>query len=219
MLPRMCGRFTLAAPEPALRDLIGPADWSASAVHIPRWNIAPGQDILAVTEGPYGRKVEAVRWGFPAPDRPAPLVNARVETAATRGLFRRAFAEGRCVVPADAFYEWHGRGGAPYRVVVRDGRVFGMAAIRSEGGGLAILTMAACRSLAAIHDRMPVVLGSPAAWRAWLAGEGTPTDGIVLASDDAFRAHPVSRRVNSVLNDDAECAAEAAPEPTQGSLF
>ena len=213
----MCGRFTLAAPEPTLRELIGPADWSAS--HVRRWNIAPGQDVLAVTEGAEGRRVEAVRWGFPRGPGEPPVVNARFETAGTRSLFRDAFAEGRCVVPADAFYEWRGRGGQPYRVALRDGAVFGLAAIRS-GGGLAILTRDAVPSLAAIHHRMPVVLDGIAAWRRWLGGaEGAALADAVEPDDEAFLAHPVSRRVNSVLNDDAACAEEAALDGGQMSLW
>ena len=211
----MCGRFTLAPPEPTLRELIGPADWSVT--YVPRWNAAPGQDVLTVGRGPDGVRVEAVRWGFPTPGG-APLANARLETAETSPLYRRAFAEGRCVVPADAFYEWQGKGGQPWRVAVRDGRIFGLAAIRSEEGGLAILTRAANEAIAPIHHRMPAILPTRASWRAWLAG--ADADGeLFLSRDDAFHAHPVSRRVNSVLNDDAACAAEAPPEPRQMSLF
>jgi putative SOS response-associated peptidase YedK len=209
----MCGRFTLAPAEPTLRELIGPADWSVR--YLPRWNVAPGQDVLAVSEGPDGRMVHPERWGFPAPERGMPVVNARLETAASSALFRRAYAEGRCIVPAEAFYEWQGKGGQPWRVAVRDGRVFGLAAIRAGDGGLAILTRDANASLAAIHHRMPVVLATAQAWRGWLAGEAPEA----LEADGAFRAHPVSRRVNSVLNDDAGCAAEVAPEPRQMSLF
>lgn len=207
----MCGRFTLAAPEPTLRQLIGPADWRVS--YAPRWNVAPGQDVLAVTGDGAGRRVEPVRWGFPGAD--APLVNARLETAATSALFRLSWAEGRCIVPADSFYEWQGRGGQPHRVLLHDGRIFGLAAIRSEQGGLAVLTTAACAALAPIHDRMPAILSTPAAWRAWLAGEDPP----LTVADDAFRSHPVGRRVNSVLNDDPACAEEVPPEARQMSLF
>jgi putative SOS response-associated peptidase YedK len=209
----MCGRFTLAPPEPTLRELIGPADW-----HVPytaRWNVAPGQDVLAVTDGADGRVVEAVRWGFSASTDGAAMVNARLESAATSALFRRAFAEGRCIVPADSFYEWQGKGGQPYRVRLRGGRVFGLAAIRSEGGGLAVLTTAACAALAPIHHRMPAILSTASAWRAWLAGD----DPSLTAADDAFHTHPVSRRVNSVLNDDPGCAQEVPAEPRQMTLF
>ena len=208
----MCGRFTLAAPEPTLRDLIGPADWSTRQT--PRWNVAPGQEVLAVSESPGGRRVEAVRWGFSLPGRSSPLVNVRSETAQARPPFREALEAGRCVVPADAFYEWRGRGGQPYRVAVADGRVFGLAAIRGRDGGLAILTRHADASIATIHHRMPVMLECGPGWNAWLRGEGGPAAGRF-----ALVSHPVARRVNSVLNDDPACAQPAAPEAGQLSLW
>ena len=212
----MCGRFTLAAPEPTLRELIGPADWSVP--HTRRWNIAPGQDVLTVTEDGGTRRVDAVRWGFPRPDG-ASIVNARLETAPTRALFRDAFAERRCIVPADAFYEWRGKGGQPYRVILRNGEPFGLAAIRAEEGGLAILTRQAIPSLVSIHDRMPVVLDA-GAWDAWLGGADGDSLAATFVRDDApFHAHPVSRRVNSVLNDDPACAEEVAAEPGQMTLW
>lgn len=208
----MCGRFTLAAPEATLRELIGPADWSTRQT--PRWNVAPGQEVLAVSESGGGRRVEAVRWGFTLPGRPAPLVNVRSETAAVRAPFRDALEAGRCVVPADAFYEWRGRGGQPYRVAVADGRVFGLAAIRGRDGGFAILTREADPAIAPIHDRMPVMLEAGPSWSGWLRGEDD-----LAAGRFALVAHPVSRRVNSVLNDDPECAASAPPEASQLGLW
>lgn len=214
---RMCGRFTLAAPEPTLREVIGPADWHVRPVA--RWNVAPGQDVLAVTGESGGRRVEAIRWGFPVPGGGAPLVNARVESAATSPRFRRAFVEGRCIVPADAFYEWQGRGGQPYRIAIRDGRVFGLAAIRGEAGGLAILTRDAVPGLARIHHRMPVVVEAGSAWSAWLGGAAGDALAVIVDSPPDLISHPVSRRVNSVLNDDAECAREAPPEGRQITLW
>jgi len=213
----MCGRFTLAPPEPTLRELIGPADWRARQT--PRWNIAPGQDVLAVTLGEDGgRRVEALRWGFPAAGRPAPLVNVRAETAAIRSVFRSALVERRCILPADAFYEWQGKGGQPYRVAVADGRLFGLAAIRAEAGGFAILTREATPSLAGIHHRMPVMLEREA-WRTWLGDDEAALAGDVPEPPSDLVAHPVSRRVNSVLNDDPACAEPVAPEERQMTLW
>lgn len=214
----MCGRFTLAAPEPTLRELIGPADWSARQT--PRWNVAPGQDVLTVSEEDGQRQVSAVRWGFPAPDGAAPIVNARLESAAMRGLFRDAFEGGRCIVAADAFYEWRGKGGQPYRVALGDGRVFGLAALRPPQGGLAILTREAVAALTPIHHRMPVMLEAGEAWQAWLSGaDGETLGGFVGALASELRTHPVSRRVNSVLNDDEECARPAPAEGRQMTLW
>jgi putative SOS response-associated peptidase YedK len=50
-------------------------------------------------------------------------INARSETAATSGMCKDAFARRRCLVPADAFYEWKVIEGdkQPYAIAREDG--------------------------------------------------------------------------------------------------
>src|SRR5436309_27919 len=107
----MCGRFTLTSTPEELARRFG-LDAPPSAA--PRYNIAPGQDVLAVRAHGPGRRAELLRWGLvPAWSDPAaagpPLINARAETAA-QPAFREAFRARRCIVPATGFYEWADRG-------------------------------------------------------------------------------------------------------------
>ena len=105
----MCGRFLLTSPAQAIAEAFGvepPVDLA------PRWNIAPGQPVLAVRTGADGgRTLASLRWGL-VPwwsnevSRGATLINARAETAATTPAFRDAFRARRCLVPATGFYEW-----------------------------------------------------------------------------------------------------------------
>jgi putative SOS response-associated peptidase YedK len=75
-----------------------------------------------------------------------------------------------------------------------------------------------------IHDRMPVIL-KPEDYDLWLDPAFTDTASAteMLRPFDAglMRRHPVSTRVNQVLNDDADCAKplERAPSPAQSRLF
>ena len=76
----------------------------------PKYNIAPTQSVLAVTNGD-GRGASYMRWGlipFWAKDSSAGnrLINARAETVAERNSFRQVFVRRRCLVLADGFYEW-----------------------------------------------------------------------------------------------------------------
>ncbi len=50
-------------------------------------------------------------------------INARAETVATSGMFRGALAQRRCLVLADAFYEWRAvaNGKQPYAIARQDG--------------------------------------------------------------------------------------------------
>ncbi len=209
----MCGRFTLTERDLAklaggfLADL-DPAlavDWR------PRYNVAPGSAHLLL-RGRGGRlRLERSRFGLGTHGQLR--INARIETAAERPSFRDAWIARRCAVPADGFYEWGGpaRDRRPTWFHDPDGRPLLFAALfgEAEGGALAfaILTTAANGPVAALHDRMPVLLpeGSLAGWLAGAAAPGAAPEG-------ALADRPVSARVNAIGHDDPACLEPPAPE-------
>src|SRR3546814_3780024 len=111
-----------------------------------------------------------------------PLGRSRAESVADKPSFRAAFAERRCVVFADGFYEWRQGGNRqPYLVRLADAAPFAFAALweplagAGEGesspklqGGCALITTEANATMAAVHHRMPVILPPEqvGAWRA-----------------------------------------------------
>src|SRR5215475_7066071 len=101
----MCGRFTLTVPDlDLLARLLGlEADPALAKDYRPRYNVAPSDTHLIVAEN-RGRRLLPARWGLGE----KPQINARAETAAELPTFRHALASGRCVVPADGFFEWTG---------------------------------------------------------------------------------------------------------------
>jgi putative SOS response-associated peptidase YedK len=151
-------------------------------------------------------------------------INARAETVATNPMFRTAFAERRCLVPADAFYEWKVEPGGkqPFAIARRDGEMLAFAGLwehwRSDDGEIvrtfAIITTDANAPMRTVHDRMPVIL-EPEDWMAWLEG---PDPGALLkpAPDDVLRLWPISRAVNSPRNNGPELLEEHSPPPAPG---
>jgi putative SOS response-associated peptidase YedK len=218
----MCGRIVRSSPAEVLRTEFGaepPADLTA------RWNVCPGDDVLAVVAGEAGRRMGWLRWGLVPPFARDPkeghrCINARAESVATRPAFRAAFRRRRCLVVADGFYEWRreGRVKTPFFVRLRSGRPMAFAGLWErwrppddpDGPGLvscAVVTCAANGIVAPIHDRMPVVL-DPGARTAWLdPATDDPAALLVPAPDDALEAWPVSPRVNRPANDDAALIA------------
>jgi putative SOS response-associated peptidase YedK len=65
------------------------------------------------------------------PDHARRPVNARAETVQTSGIFSSAFAQRRCLVPSDAFYEWKPvQGGKqPYAIARQDGQPMAFAGL------------------------------------------------------------------------------------------
>lgn len=232
----MCGRFTLTSTPEQLAQCFGLDEPPQAA---PRYNIAPGQDVLAIrVDAETSRRVAVhPRWGLVpswAKDAAigARMINARAETVAEKPAFRGAFRARRCLVPADGFYEWatrHGRKQAHY-IGLRDGAPFGFAGlwehwVDPSGGALescTLLTRDAIESIRAIHSRMPVIL-DPAAYEAWL--DPALDDPALLAAllqpppEEHIVCHPVSDRVNDVRFDDPACMAPAPEKPRQGAMF
>ena len=106
----MCGRFTQQRPSAELAALFAADDLAGTPGG--RYNLAPQQSGLVVVQSADDRRaIDAYRWGLVPTWAKDPrignrLINARAETVATTPAFRGAFQKRRCLVPADAFYEW-----------------------------------------------------------------------------------------------------------------
>jgi putative SOS response-associated peptidase YedK len=201
-----------------------------------RYNIAPGDEVLAVTTDREGRpRGELLRWGLvpswaKTPDTGLKMINARVETVAERPAFSRALERFRCLIIADGFYEWRPVPAGPkqgFHITRGDGALFAFAGLWSiwHGGEdttlrtCTILTTAANSAVAHLHDRMPIIL-APDAEERWLNHSGGAEQLDELArglpsSSTAVRA--VGPAVNDARYDGPECLA--APVEAQTSLF
>jgi putative SOS response-associated peptidase YedK len=231
----VCGRYTLAAPNPA--EVRSRFPIGESIVVRPRYNVAPGDEVLAVTSDRDGRpRGELLRWGLvpswaKQPETGLKMINARVETVGERPAFRRAFERYRCLIIADGFYEWRRlAGGAKqaFHITRVGGGLFAFAGLWSIWHGddgqtlrtCTILTTAASPVIAPLHDRMPVIL-APDAEPAWLVPSQSP-DRLrellvgLAPGDTALR--PVGPAVNDARYDGPECLAPALEE-RQAALF
>lgn len=218
----MCGRFTLQVDAELLAEIFGLSEIPAFPLEA-RYNIAPTQLVPVVRRFPdLGDRLDLLRWGLipswtkQAPSGP-PLINARSETAAEKPAFRHAVKRRRCLIPASGFYEWRREGEAkvPLYIRLKDGSPMAFAGIWEawtppEGPAVesfSILTTAANDLLAAIHDRMPVLI-DPADRPAWLNAEVVDPDWL----KQLFRPFPaglmemfaVSSLVNSSRNNSPE---------------
>ncbi|MCG0314887.1 MAG: SOS response-associated peptidase [Calditerricola sp.] len=216
----MCGRFLLQTDPVTLGERFGVALPEELA---PRYNIAPGQPVLVIVHDGTRRRAGFVRWGLVPPWAKAPtarhqLINARVETAAHKPAFRRAFRKRRCLIVADGYYEWATANGRkqPFCVRRRDGRPFAFAGLwerwEGEGGlvytGCAILTTQANALTAPIHPRMPVIL-PPDAEELWLNRDVTDAARLQRLlgpyPSEELVCYPVSARVNNARYDAPDC--------------
>lgn len=202
----MCGRYTLGCVDAQeLREGLPFDAFSETRIELrPRFNIAPGQrNPVVLLENGEAAIVEAT-WGFDRRDGGL-LINARSETAKKSRRFREAFSHGRCIVPADGFFEWRREDGVrqPYLFRPEGGGLLLMAGL-CEDDRYVVLTCPSSGTVAEIHDRMPVQVQPDDADR-WL------TDG-ALGDPHALERVRVSRRVNRIEHDDPDCIALAPQE-------
>lgn len=128
-------------------------------------------------------EVVELEWGFPLDGKPDAVFNTCIESAferlrrGRRGMWAKAIAGGRCLVPVRAFYESHAiersiseKTGKPvrrqYRFRLPGARAFLLAAVQQDGR-FSIVATEPNASVAPIHDRMPLVLG-PGESSVWL---------------------------------------------------
>src|SRR6266567_2108477 len=167
----MCGRYTQTAAfdELALRFGITVEETGLEDLP-PRYNVAPSQSVPIVVAHNGGRRIVMAKWGFhPAWMKDGKLapINAKAETVAESRLFQDAVQRGRCLVPADGFYEWKPVPGQkrkqPFYARLKGGGLFAFAGLYTppivRAGFLAtftIITTTPNELLAPIHNRMTV---------------------------------------------------------------
>jgi len=221
----MCGRFVQSQVPNAYAEFFG-VDEVKTEDLAPSYNVAPTDSVYAIAAHEDRRLLGSFRWGLLpwwAKDRKmaARNINARAETVASKPAFRDSFANRRCLIPADGFYEWQPRekGKLPHYIYGSGGDPLALAGLWAswrdgETGErvptCTIITGEPNDLVSPLHDRMPVILPS-AAWDRWLDPQVDDVAslqamlGVYPSSDLAF--HPVSTLVNKVQNNVPELIA------------
>ncbi len=223
----MCGRTSLFVPRSVLEDRF---EIDIPQETIPRYNIAPGDDLLTVRNDT-PETGDMLQWGLIPHwvDDPAEYstpINARAETVHEKPFFEDAFENRRCLILADGFYEWEGERGnkEPYRIERTDQEPFAFAGIwetwRSNGDAIqtcAILTTEPNETVAPIHDRMPVML-EPDEESRWLSADEPARASAVFDPypDSELHAYRISKAVNNPDYDRPDILDAA--EDTQSGL-
>ncbi len=222
----MCGRFALTVDPAELQEAF--PEYGMPAQAAPRFNIAPTQPILAVPNDGTNR-ADFFVWGLiPSWAKDASIgsrmINARAETLAEKPAFRAAYKYHRCLILADAFFEWQARPGAkskvPHLIRLKSGRPFALAGLwerwsppdGSEVRSATIITTQPNKLMETIHNRMPVILPRDA-YAQWLdpspQGPARLQGLLVPFPESEMEAFPISTLVNSPANDRPEVVLPA----------
>ena len=168
----MCCRYLLEE-SPELRPIIEamnrspllgklfPHESVRSSGEVRPADIAP---VLAPDRNGRGT-VFPMKWGFSGKSL---VFNARLETAASRPMFRDAWQSRRCAVPVSCYFEWEHRmsaegrkkAGCKYRLQADTALTWLGGLYRLEEGipCFVVLTRESGKNIRFIHDRMPFIL-------------------------------------------------------------
>ena len=233
----MCGRYASSRDAEALAEEFDVEESLAEDLP-PNYNVAPTDPVYAVLERPakedrpQQRQLRRLTWGLvPSWAKDASigsrLINARLETAAEKPAFRRAFERRRAIIPADGYYEWYASTVSgktkkqPYFIAPEDGSVLAMAGLyeiwrdpsKPEDAedrfrwSMTIITTTAEDALGHVHDRMPLMLDRDG-YDAWLDPTLTDVAQVTAllkpAAPGLLLAVPVSPLVSNVRNNGPE---------------
>ena len=216
----MCGRFTLSTAKETLIEFFELEE--PPEVHHERFNIAPTQPVVVLSDGSR-KRFDFFRWGLIpswAKDDMIGnrLINARSETIDEKPSFRAAFKNRRCLIIADGFYEWkkEGKNKIPMYIRLRSGDPFAFAGLwevwhSPESEVIHSCTIITCEPnelMKEFHHRMPVILPRES-YDEWLDDSKYNPDALKRLlrpyPSSEMEAYEVSKYVNSPANDSGKC--------------
>jgi putative SOS response-associated peptidase YedK len=195
----MCGRYASMRDTADLVLLTGAADETGPEEDdrpdpVQSANVAPTDRVRVLLAPDRQRVLRRHVWGLIPPwsksrEGAARMINARVETVAEKPAYRRAVRTSRCLLPADAWYEWQvgEQGRVPHLVKRADGSPLWLAGLWSrwhppDGGppvaSASVLTGPAPPELTWLHERAPLVVPDPF-MDDWLASAGEDPRGVL----------------------------------------
>ena len=185
----MCGRYYIPEPddEAGFREIMKHVQKvygnTPALTNMKRGEIFPTNIVPVITE----QEPVLMKWGFPRYDGKGQVINARLETADTKPMFKNSYAGTRCLVPASCYFEWRKDGAHKTKYAIGEDKPIYMAGLFKYDLDASlplfvILTRPAAPGIAFIHDRMPVIVPEPVRQQ-WLRTGLPPGDMMTQSSE------------------------------------
>lgn len=218
----MCGRYTMLGDQLDFLDEFD-LEEPIEGYH-ESYNVAPGQDVLAIIHDGKKKRAGYLRWGLVPSWAKDPkigykMINARSETAHEKPSFKQLMSRKRCLIVADSFYEWKKTDDSKVAKRIKvDGRnYFAFAGLWDKWVQddktlftCTILTRDAQGLMKDIHHREPIILPKESE-NDWIAPQNFQAyqakQFLDSVENPALTAYSVSNYVNAAKNNDAKCIA------------
>lgn len=251
----MCGRARCCVSrEDIVERFPSVKEWHRWRKYQPGHNMSPGAFFPVIHANNSGDiVVTCMRWGLipsftksdVSPDY-FRLFNCRSETANEKFSFRRLLPSRRCVVLLDGFFEWvkSRDGKQPYYIFDSSSSPLYVAGLfdtwhHSDTSAVSeddeekeviysftLLTAPPnSEAMAAIHDRMPLLLSASQALH-WISAEASESEQLLrdllqqhIKSNNTLSMHAVTPRMNRASYQNSDCTAPLAVKQTTLASF
>jgi putative SOS response-associated peptidase YedK len=168
----MCGRYLISTDKDydEIINIINEVSDKYDETNLANGEIFPTNNVPVIYNFNGRNILSSAKWGFPNYKNNGVIINARCETVLEKPMFRNAFVTKRCLVPANAYYEWltQDKKKVKYQIGFDDRSIFFMAGLYNKftdkSGvpftAITIITTEAKQDIAFIHNRMPVILNN-----------------------------------------------------------
>lgn len=161
----MCGRFLL---DSDIEDIIRSYRIYKQEIDgFDKGDFYPSQRAPIVLEK-NERSITLGKWGFPLSNKKGIVINARSEAIMDKPMFRDSIRTGRCIIPANLFYEWkeENKEKIKYKISLEDRPLISLAGIykyhidqnSNKELNFVIITTEANENMKTIHSRMPLII-------------------------------------------------------------
>lgn len=223
----MCGRYVRRSDKQRIAEAMRVKnDLTSLSMPPSDYNVAPStfQPVIRESREDQTREMVLMRWGMIpfftkqlSDVKGVSTINARAESLQKSSTWREPFKKRRCLVPANAFYEWKkvdAKTKQPYAFSVSDEPLFAFAGLwdawkDAQGHWLqsfTIVTTEANELMSQVHTRMPVILQAKDYDR-WLSREVTeqpPVDLLRPFDAEAMEMVAANPLVGNVRNNGPE---------------
>ncbi|MEL7649940.1 MAG: SOS response-associated peptidase [Sedimentibacter sp.] len=175
----MCGRYYMDIDDKEIKKIADEAEKNIYQDYS-TGEIFPSDVAPILVSGQQGPRPILAKWGFPKWDGKGIIINARLESAEEKQMFKNLVSSGRCIVPASAYFEWKKEEASKTKYIIhRDNSILYMAglytAVQHEHRQMSIfeqrdtdicytiITRDASPSVSFIHNRMPLIFDSSGA--------------------------------------------------------
>jgi len=215
----VCGRFVSTEKKDKIKKLFPSSN--ILSYSNPSYNISPSNLINIIYKDKIQLYIDNVFWSFSFFNKQNNItqfvINARIETIASKYIFKESFIKRKCLIISNGYFEWQNLNNnkQPFFISIPKNELMFFGGIwRQEiknnikSNVVCIITKEANGNLSKIHSRMPLIMSHKEGLDFLDDDENRFLENNTSVIEDDIDYFPVSKIVNNPKNNDEKCIKE-----------